>query len=590
MKLINKLFPLFILLICFSSCRKDSDELINNHTNSPEPIVKIETTFNGIVSDADGNPLEGADVSIDGMTTSTDVNGYFILGTEANVKGAYIKVNLNGYYEAYGNVLPSEGLTYVQFVLIAKDDGSTFNSDQGGIATSGSSVVRFEPNSFKFKNGSTYTGEVTVYADYIDPTSDFFGQQMPGDLTAVNLSNEDVILESFGMLNVEIFGANGEELDISENAILEIAVPNQLLSNAPDQIPMWFFDTEKGYWVEEGSAQLENGVYRTEVSHFTLWNCDVPNDYINIEGLVYYIDAILKHVPVSVTWIAQNQTRTTSTDDQGRFRGKVPPNVELKIEVKDQCGNIVFSETVGPFSSDAFIDCSTTNNTYEIIELSGYVLDCDNNPVSNGYAYIDLGEGYKHYAHTDANGLFETDIVNCNDVTSLTVNGIDLDEALQSLPQYAEIINGEADAGSLVACDIVLENIFQIVTPDTTLVFSPVSVDITQEENGKPVVMDFVFLDKDDNGNKAIYTMTFLDWGLGSMPDQTWFMATEVMEINDLNPTWDFNYNGASVIAVPVNTPTYFELSWTSADAMGTLEGSNGESHEILEFLIRGAK
>lgn len=590
MKIITKLIPFLIILLAFSSCRKDNEELIDQGTNSPNPVVKIETTFNGTVKDENGEALEGARITIDGKQTQSDMNGYFILETDANVEGAFIKVNLSGYYEAYGNIIPSEGLTYVQFVMIAKEDGTTFNSSTARTVQNGANKVSFEANSFKHKNGDPYTGEVTVYMDYIDPTAENFGLQMPGDLPAYNQSFDPIILESFGMVNVEIYSAAGEELDITKNAQLEIAVPKDLINNAPNQIPMWYFDVDLGYWVEEGIATLAGDIYQTEVSHFTLWNCDVPIDFITLEGLVFYSDVILKNVKVEVTWVNENQSRTTSTDDKGIFQGKVPNDASLKVEVFDDCNNPIYSEIVGPFSSDAQINCVCSFNNYETIEVFGTVLDCDDNPVSNGYALVQLENGSAHQAHTDVNGAFSIDLVNCNESESVDVTGIDMDALLQSATAGVNIFNNEADAGYIRACDFAIENIFEIVTPDTTLVFTGVGVNVTQMENGLPVVMEYIFLDKDGLGNKAIYTLTFLDWTLGAgNQEQTWIVNSSFQELGSMEVTWDFNF-ADSFTANLIDSNTYLELNWDESTGPGTIESSTGEVLDVDEVLIRGLK
>jgi hypothetical protein len=43
-------------------------------------------------------------------------------------------------------------------------------------------------------------------------------------------------------------------------------------------VPLWWYDTKKGVWIEEGSATVMDGVASGEVAHFTVWNFDMKFD------------------------------------------------------------------------------------------------------------------------------------------------------------------------------------------------------------------------------------------------------------------------------------------------------------------------
>jgi len=56
----------------------------------------------------------------------------------------------------------------------------------------------------------------------------------------------------------------------------------------PATIPLWYYDTTKGYWVEEGSATRSNDYkfYIGIVTHFTSWNLDAKGPRARFNGCV----------------------------------------------------------------------------------------------------------------------------------------------------------------------------------------------------------------------------------------------------------------------------------------------------------------
>jgi ABC-type sulfate transport system permease subunit len=101
---------------------------------------------------------------------------------------------------------------------------------------------------------------------------------MPGNLTGITINNEQKILQTYGMIAVEMEGSSGEALNIagSKQATISFPIPSAMLANAPATIPLWHFDETIGVWKEEGTATKQGNAYVGVVTHFSFWNCDVP--------------------------------------------------------------------------------------------------------------------------------------------------------------------------------------------------------------------------------------------------------------------------------------------------------------------------
>ena len=218
---------------------------------------------------------------------------------------------------------------------------------------------------------------------------------MPGDLRGITITDQERGLLSFGMMAVEIYSKNDEKLQIGNGKAVEISfpLPADLHAAAPSIIPLWYFDTDDGLWKEEGSARLQNGKYVGEVKHFSFWNCDDPYTLVSMEGKI--VD--LNGNPLAGKWVRMTIVNSPSpssgfgyTDNNGVFKGKIPKNKELQVIVKNNCGDIVHDEIIGPFPDDVILsDIIIDPNGQKTIHFTGTLTDCNSAvPISNGYIEI----------------------------------------------------------------------------------------------------------------------------------------------------------------------------------------------------------
>ncbi|MFT5719473.1 MAG: hypothetical protein ACI9T7_003688, partial [Oleiphilaceae bacterium] len=142
------------------------------------------------------------------------------------------------------------------------------------------------------ETGSAFNGQVSTRITLIDPSSD--ASIMPGDYVAVDEeSGETAQIQSFGAVNIEFSDASGNPLQLQQGQSATISIPlagSINSSNAPQTMPLYYFDESLGYWVEDGEATLLSTpagyVYQGQVSHFTTWNADMVYETINLIGCV----------------------------------------------------------------------------------------------------------------------------------------------------------------------------------------------------------------------------------------------------------------------------------------------------------------
>ena len=461
------LWPL--LAIAFVACQKEN--LPDDSFQKELDLGRLTTaSAYGFVVDESNNPVSEAVVTLGNKTDLTDENGVFRIDkAQVTENLAQVTVQKEGFFLGSRSFLPRyDNNPNIQIKLLRKTVAGTVESADGGEVKLGTKVtVVFQANAMVRSDGQPYPGKVEVAVQYIDPTAPDLDQRMPGNL--LGFSEEDGVssLATFGMVAVELTGEQGEKLQLAAGkpATLEVSVPASLLGQAPAVIPLWHFDETVGIWVEEGEATLENGRYVGQVGHFSFWNCDVPFPLVHVEGSVF-LDSLgnpVEGLKVHFTIVSSSSTGFGYTDENGQFNGYIPANEELLLELIDNCGAVVYSETIGPFADDVVLDpiiLAATDLTYTPVEISGTLVDCDTLPVTNGYVLVQAGQNVAIFEVDPATGEFAGTFQAC-DTSDFTLVGIDETSLLQS-----EELTFSPDpivaTGPVAACAVELDEYVQI--------------------------------------------------------------------------------------------------------------------------------
>ena len=256
----------------------------------------VHGKISGVVTTTDGIPLAGVSVSAQDVSSTTSEEGVYVLEDVDPNDNIVVTFTKQGYAKNYTTTYLQSWETVSSNVSLLEADGfEVVDSTVSSNINIGDTKVRFSENSFLNSDGTPYTGEVTVQVTHVDPsTSEIWGA--PADMTAIAYSpqgsqtqakNTTAIsqLVSYGMVDVTLFGSDGEELNISSKspAFLEIPITNGDLPetyhlNAGDTQVSWSFDPVLGIWIEEGVGNVveEDGkaFFQFEADHFSWWNCD----------------------------------------------------------------------------------------------------------------------------------------------------------------------------------------------------------------------------------------------------------------------------------------------------------------------------
>ncbi|WP_412983812.1 hypothetical protein [Pontimicrobium sp. IMCC45349] len=587
-----------LALIIFSfSC---NDEELNTNTppqgNDPDPTTfsqnfgnEISRNFLGTVVDKNNNPIENVTITVGSSIASTDSNGVFIINNaNVNERFAYIKASKAGYIHGSRAVVPSSGTNKVTIMLLDEtvigttNSGSqeTFNLDNGA-------SVSLEGEYIK-EDGTAYSGSVDVIMHHLDPEDENMSNQMPGMLYAANSQNEERMLQTYGMLAVELRGSGGEDINLAEGSTAEIRVPlaTNLVASAPATIPLWYFDETHGYWIEDGQANLVGNEYVGTVTHFSFWNYDAQFPAVNLcINVVDENDNPISNLSITLTHSNSDYLYPTSsgyTNENGEVCGLVPSNetLELNAYSYDACGsNTIYTSNIGPFSTDSTITIMIPiQDNPEIITetITGNFNDCNSNPVIDGY--VNLTYGNQSYIDIVDDGNFEITLIRCAGDDTFQISGADYTNLQTTGEINYTFTTPTTNIGTITSCNDVTEFIqFTIDGVEEHLIIE--WIDAYFGENGQTTDFSLnIYAQTNDNFgcfflfgslNDAPYIGTYdhLDW---NTPGDTGMTIQECNDIADENNNIIYNLTAIGDVG------EYIDINFS-----GDYQDFQGNTHTI---------
>lgn len=404
----------------------------------------------GQVLDEAGVPVSGALVmaGYGSQTATTDQHGAFALnGIRAYQRLGFVKVSKTGYFLGSRSFVPVPGANVVRIHLLARNLAGTVQAATGGEVELEGTRIRFGTGGFT-RYGQPYSGPVNVFLNHIDPVGTNLQYEMPGSLVGAK-AGEPMPLVTFGMVAVELTDASGTKVELAPGATARVRAPMAAaqLASAEQSIDLWHFNEALGYWTFEGAGQLVDGQYEAEVSHFSIWNFDVPNSGCSIQGQL--TDAQGSPLQgAAVRFFDATGERTFWTSTTGHFGGMVRRGVDLTMSVSIACGgttSVVHTQPAGPYPGDTELPAIAIDLP-GLSTLTGTVANCQGLPAANAYVLIN---GQPIFC---ANGQFS--FITC--AGSATIEAADLASLSYGDPLTVQLSGGDVDLGLMQACDVVV--------------------------------------------------------------------------------------------------------------------------------------
>jgi hypothetical protein len=404
---LGMLFVLSILAACSGGGSSSNN---NNNANNPS------TGVSGTITDMSGAALQGATIFVGNSSTLSDSEGQFSLDTD--VGDISVTATLLNYTQNNRVVTVANGVLTTQNLKLAViDTFEEFDANLGAtLVAKDASIIL--PTSYVLEDGSAYTGTVSARATYNKVTTSAGLEAFPGPFLGQETGGDTKILQSYGFIDVTLKNSEGANVNLADSATATLTYPmDENITETPATIPLWYFDTTKGIWVEEGEATYDavTNTYSGTVTHFSTWNLDKKFDGATLQGCIE--DNEGQRVPLADIYISAEgwNRKVVNNDTAGTFEFiNAPSGIELSIIAKfgDQSST---EQRVTLASGDTQVMGSCLildiDSTELFTSVSGKVVSSSSNtPLVNQpvilYSVVEGASVYQAQANTDANGKF----------------------------------------------------------------------------------------------------------------------------------------------------------------------------------------
>jgi len=336
MKIISHFKILFLLLIafCIVNCGGSGSD-----TSTDQPPATITGSISGIIQNAKTQlPVEGLNVSSNGNSVTTSATGSYTLTNITSNDRIIVTIQGDGYAEQSKIVSLSKQDQRVDLNTSVLPVDSTEVFDAGLTknltVTDSPAMVMLTASSLVQADGTTLpSGMVTSSLTIIDPTTDI--DLMPGDMQTDTDGGTLTQIESFGAITATFKDADGNDLNLAAGSPATIRIPvASNTPNPPTTIPLYFYDTESGLWVEEGTATLDSteAFYEGSVTHFSTWNADRIFERVTINGCVEDTDGNrLENIFIFSKGNDYSGAAFAYTDNTGNFSVFAKSNASVSI-------------------------------------------------------------------------------------------------------------------------------------------------------------------------------------------------------------------------------------------------------------------
>ncbi|MFC2130820.1 YCF48-related protein [Bacteroidota bacterium] len=334
MKNVKRLFLLFFVFVFVIGL---SQVLTNCYGPSEnDPIESGNGTVEGKVLDINGYGISGASIECAGKIAYTNATGEFTLKNLPAGNRKLVNFSKDNYASTQKIVcIKDMQKSYIEASLSQVGKTQTVNSGTNSSVSANGALVELQANGLIDSDGNSWSGNATVKLTYFDPDHERFNDAFPGEFLGISTNGDEVPIESYGFIDVEIFGGS-EKLQLAEGkpATVTMPIPAKLLANAPTSIPLWHYDTDKGQWIEFGTANKVGNNYVGEVTHFSKINCDMKYDELSeVKGRVHDQEGN----PLPNAWVKLSGVDFAGggsgySDENGDFHFiRVKANSEIKL-------------------------------------------------------------------------------------------------------------------------------------------------------------------------------------------------------------------------------------------------------------------
>lgn len=307
---------------CFQEkCRENTTIDLVSIFVEPSDDVASGLTISGTVTNMSDEAIPDATVYIGDQQTTTDINGQYSIDNISPAERIVVNVTHPDYL-ANSRIATLEDTNVIQNIQLGHAKATqTFSTLTGTtLEHNDGAKVELPAGDYIDKDGNAYSGDITVKMSYYPITTRSGIAAFSGTFEGID-GNETFPIQSYGFMNVELVGSQGESLSLAPGKTAKLTFPSDSSLTSYQHIPLWYYDTDQGYWIQEGEATRNGHMYEGTVSHFTPWNLDIPRDRATLTGCVEDSSGVriegTRIILSSRNWYSQ--TKLTGSEGKATF-------------------------------------------------------------------------------------------------------------------------------------------------------------------------------------------------------------------------------------------------------------------------------
>ena len=224
-----------------------------------------QTVIQGLVVDQDDKVAKRVDLYIDGQhKTRTDSQGWFSVEVPKGTKRAIVTFKSRAVEEDKIFVVPEGQRVMYKVKLRKKPNSITFDASQPfnlslGDASDSFAYLELPENALLTKEGSVFHGNAKATVSVTDPRKLSDILSAPGDFTTVNKDGEEQLLETYGMMKLNLEDNAGQTLTLSKPMKVYLDPEKLNLTSSADNISinLYWLDRQTGRWREAVDGNKE---------------------------------------------------------------------------------------------------------------------------------------------------------------------------------------------------------------------------------------------------------------------------------------------------------------------------------------------
>lgn len=234
-----------------------------------------QTIIGGVAVGQDGNPAILVDLFFRGKSIgNTNAEGKFSFPVPETTKRAIVTFKdqkRKKFVEEDKIFVVKKGQKAIYTVkLREKPAPVTFNASEpldvalGSDSSDSFADLELPENALLTEDGSVFSGIAKATVSVTDPRNQSDIESAPGDFSSMSEDGEEELLQTFGMIKLDLEDDSGKPLTMSKpmKVYLDSEKLNSSVSDGNVSIKLYWLDKKTGRWREAGEFMLEDGKNR----------------------------------------------------------------------------------------------------------------------------------------------------------------------------------------------------------------------------------------------------------------------------------------------------------------------------------------